>query len=362
MNPYEDLPEKAFWRTAVADRSMFDIAGLWEPKFDIDETMAVATYGSCFAQHIGRSLAARGFNWMITEPAPYRMSAENRRTYNYDVFTSRTGNIYTTSLLLQWLRWAFEDVPIPDEVWEKDGRFYDPFRPRVEPNGFASVEELRASQQQTLESFKRSVTDSDVFVFTLGLTERWINEEGGYEYPMCPGTAAGVFDESVHKFRKMPFDQVEKRLAKALGIMRANNKGLKIILTVSPVPLTATKSGNHVLVATMQSKSVLRSVAGEFGDSRKYVDYFPSYEIINSPTFRGGFFEPNQRSVTAHGVDFVMDSFFRDLETAFGEDIPGPGANARGTPTHRATRDSKEEMEEEVCEEELLDAFAGRDR
>ena len=82
MNPYQDLPEKAFWKTAVARKSMFDIAELWDPKFRIELQDNVATYGSCFAQHIGRALAARQFNWLITEQAPYGLSDENKTLFN----------------------------------------------------------------------------------------------------------------------------------------------------------------------------------------------------------------------------------------------------------------------------------------
>jgi len=35
MNPYENLPKKAFWKLAVANKSMFDISELWDPKFHI---------------------------------------------------------------------------------------------------------------------------------------------------------------------------------------------------------------------------------------------------------------------------------------------------------------------------------------
>jgi hypothetical protein len=102
--------------------------------------------------------------------------------------------------------------------------------------------------------------------------------------------------------------------------MKTINPKLKIILTVSPVPLTATNSGKHVLIATMQSKSILRAVAGQLSDEYSYIDYFPSYEIINSAVFKGVFFEPNQRNVNPHGVSFVMDHFFNGINFIKKED------------------------------------------
>ena len=58
-----------------------------------------------------------------------------------------------------------------------------------------------------------------------------------------------------------------------------------------------------MLVATTQSKSVLRAVAGSLQDQFRFVDYFPSYEIITAPPFQGKFYEKNQRSVTPEGVN-----------------------------------------------------------
>ena len=76
MNPYENLPQKAFWKLSVANRSMFDISELWDPKFHIKPNEKVTTFGSCFAQHIGNALRKRGFNWLITEVAPSECSSE----------------------------------------------------------------------------------------------------------------------------------------------------------------------------------------------------------------------------------------------------------------------------------------------
>jgi hypothetical protein len=55
-NPYLNLPDKSFWKLSVANKSMFDISELWCPKFNIEPHHKVATFGSCFAQHIGRAL------------------------------------------------------------------------------------------------------------------------------------------------------------------------------------------------------------------------------------------------------------------------------------------------------------------
>lgn len=353
MNPYENLPDKSFWKLAVANKSMFDINELWNPKFDIKANQPVVTYGSCFAQHIGRALDSNGFNWFVPERAPITCSVSLAKKYNYGVFSSRTGNIYTTSLLKQWVSWSLNNQEIPCEVWESKGRYFDPFRPNVEPKGFVSIEDLRQSQNQVKTSFKESIVDSNYFVFTLGLTESWFNTKGGYEYPMCPGTIAGEFSGSEHRFINQNFKMVYENLLEAITLMRSVNPTLKFILTVSPVPLTATNSGKHVVTATMASKSILRAVAEQFSNEFDYVDYFPSYEIINSPVFRGAFFEPNQRSVNPYGVNFVMDNFFSCLVDRYGSE----SLLFSGAVGEKSVSNIKDD---ETCEEALLEAFGGK--
>jgi hypothetical protein len=346
-NPYKLLEKKAFWRTAIAEKNMFDIDQLWDPKFRIEQTDKVATYGSCFAQHIGRALKARGFNWFVTEQPPVGLSAENQQRFNYGVFSARTGNIYTTSLLKQWLSWGLNTHASTTEVWTDGTRYYDPFRPVVEPSGFATENELERSRQTTISSFIKSVKEADVFVFTLGLTESWSNRAAETEYPMCPGTAAGEFRSEVDEFTNQSYQQVYDNLVESINLMRSVNPNLKVILTVSPVPLTATKSKQHVLVATMYSKSVLRAVAGALSTDYEYVDYFPSYEIINSPVYRGTFFEPNQRSVNHHGVQHVMQTFFNSMVAKFGA----------YESTENAEIQAVKSADDILCEEELLANF-----
>ena len=353
MNPYQNLPEKAFWKPAVASKNMFDISDLWDPKFDLRPQHKVATFGSCFAQHIGTALKNHGFSWLDTEPAPFGLSPENCKTYGYNVFSCRTGNIYTTSLLKQWVEWALDKKIPGTECWQKNERFYDPFRPNIEPNGFESEEEMQISRQQTIKSFRQVIEQSNVFVFTLGLTESWFNKEHGYEYPMCPGTIAGEFDERNHIFKNQQFGFIIKNLSDAIEMMLGINKKLRFILTVSPVPLTATNSGNHVLVATMESKSILRAVAGQLATNKNYLDYFPSYEIINSTPFRGIFFDSNQRTVNPYGVNVVMDSFFHSLQTKFKH----PPNKRKENQQDIIGKKRKRNKEEIICEEELLAAF-----
>jgi len=351
-HPYDGLEARAFWRSAVAEAGPFGLTGLWTPKFRLERGHGIVTAGSCFAQHIGRALKARGHRWMETEPAPPFFGEAERAAFNYGIFSFRTGNIYTARMLLQWLRLAFDEGAVPDETWEQESRLTDPLRPVIEPGGFDGAAELRAAREATCAAIRRAVREADWFVFTLGLTESWRNTDTGLEYALCPGTVAGRFDPARHAFHNAPMAEILADLSAALELMRRENPALRVLLTVSPVPLTATASGQHVLCASGYSKSVLRAVAGQAASEFDFVDYFPSYEIITSPVFRGIFFAPNMRSVEPQGVETVMGHFFADQERVFGPLDP-PEAGAEDPPA--AVRRNRDDV---TCEEELLGAFA----
>jgi hypothetical protein len=196
----------------------------------------------------------------------------------------------------------------------------------------------------------------------MGLTEAWQNAATGVEYAVCPGTVAGTFDADAHGFVNHGFSALLADMTAALRLMFRANRRLVVLLTVSPVPLTATASGQHVLTATSQSKSLLRAVAAELAQAQARVDYFPSYEIITHPAYRGRFFARNLRSVLPEGVDHVMTQFFRDQAAAFGGEAPGDAAavapEPQVLPDPEAAEPELTEAEELRCEEEILAAFA----
>jgi hypothetical protein len=350
-HPYESQPDKAFWREAVGRRDPLEITDLWAPKFAIGRGDPVATLGSCFAQHISRALQEAGYTWLNSEPAPEGFPAALKPAYQYDVFSARLGNVYTTSQLAQWTAWAFGIRRPPPLVWQDGGRWYDPFRPNIQPDGFDSEEEVLATRQHTLDALKRMFLRCRVFVFTLGLTEAWRQEALGVVYPMCPGTIAGEFDPALDRFHNGSFEEIKRDLTWVLNLVARVNPGVRFLLTVSPVPLTATATDQHVLVATTASKSVLRAVAGAVAGARADTDYFPSYEIISSFPFKAMFYEPNLRNVTRAGVDFVMASFLRAM---------GAAAAPPPAPTRAATEPPPlESVQDEVCEEMMLARAGG---
>ena len=309
-HPYRRLSDRSVWRKAVAEKSPYSLEEIYRSKFPITAEDRIVTAGSCFAQHIARKLRESGFNFCDYEPAPPLFPVDLARSFNYGVYSARYCNIYTVRQMLQTFERAFGSFVPREPAWKNGLGFADPFRPALEPEPFVSVEDLENSRRSHLEAVKTVFLQSDVFIFTLGLTEAWVSKADGAVFPLCPGTVAGSFDESQYEFKNFSYFEIFEDLVAFMGKVRAVNPAMRFLLTVSPVPLTATKSDQHVLSATSYSKSVLRAVAGHLSQEIDFVDYFPSYELITGPSMRSMFFEPNMRSVHPAGVDYVMSHFF----------------------------------------------------
>jgi hypothetical protein len=311
-HPYADRPDYCFWRRSVAGVPMHAVDPVVRGRFRLTRRERIASAGSCFAQHMARHLVGAGYNYLLTESLNPLIEPELAPDYNFGVFTARFGNIYTARQFRQLLLRAFGQFTPVDDAWPAaDGSVIDPYRPLIQPNGFANRRAYDADRAQHFAAVRRMVTEADVLVFTLGLTEAWENIEDGAIYPLCPGTAAGEFDPYKHRFVNFSMFQVLADMQAAFAFIRARNPGIRFIITVSPVPLVATAEDRHVLVSTTYSKSVLRTVCGELEAADPAIAYFPSYEIITGSFSRGSYYEPDAREVNEHGVRHVMDLFLR---------------------------------------------------
>lgn len=346
-NFYTGLEERAFWKSAVEKASHFTPHDIYRKRWAIEKDFQIAAAGSCFAQHISRHLRANGYRLMDVEPAPSALDPIHYDDFGYQLYSGRYGNIYTTRQLLQLVEETFARRPAAPVIWEKDGRFFDAKRPRVEPGGYTSEAELRQSRAYHLAQLRTLFENFDVFIFTLGLTEAWAHRKTGQVVPVAPGVLAGETEIGAYQFLNFSFPEVIDDFRAVMKLLdRHRSKPARYILTVSPVPLTATASGNHVLPATTYSKSVLRAAAGYLFEQHANIDYFPSYEIITNPSARGTFFTSNLRSVAPEGVEVVMREFFRNHPPIVDE----TAARGQKKGKAKAARDVQ-------CEEALLEAF-----
>ena len=346
-HPYRDLPDSAFWRRAVGGLPEGEVDPVVEAPFVIGRETPIATCGSCFAQHIARVLTQRGYNYLVTEAAP----DGDPDPESYGVFPARTGNIYSVRQLLQTFERAYGLFRPLDTAWRReDGALVDPFRPQVRKAGFATVEALEADRKRHLAAVRAMFEDCQVFVFTLGLTEAWVSTRDGAVFPLAPGVAGGEPGPD-YAFHNFDVAEMAADLLRFIRRLRVVNPDVRMILTVSPVPLVATYEPAHVLAATTYSKAALRVVAEMVSRAEEGVCYFPSYEIITGPQARGRYFADDLRSVTDEGVARVMGVFGRHF---LGETGSAPQRHADAQ-LSQADAERLQELSEVICEEEALD-------
>jgi GSCFA family len=194
-------------------------------------------------------------------------------------------------------------------------------------------------------------------------------------YPLAPGVAGGIYNPDRIAFQNFTAGQTREDLEWSLNFIRRRNPGVRVILTVSPVPLNATAVDRHVMVSTAYSKAALRVAAEEVSGSLRHVDYFPSFEIITSPHAGSTYFADDRRSVTEAGVAHVMRTFLRHYAksesasasipvTSKADNAPIPEAVSANVPkrdgdsareTVRREIAAMNELVEALCDEEAID-------
>ncbi|MBT1444384.1 GSCFA domain-containing protein [Shewanella sp. JM162201] len=323
--PYDPSRDEIFWRTAVANiHTGIDNFNMLTSKFDIESHHRISSAGSCFAQHIG--------NWLTQNNYSYNRSQLNRDEVSSFAF----GNIYTPRSLLQWFVCSDDELSEHSVYFEEEsGRYYDLLLPRAAEAGYQSREELLAYRVLVMEETRAQLAQSECFIFTLGLIETW-NDSKGLCYPSCPGVKLGVYDSEKYKLKVFNYQEIFSDLSELFKQIKVVNPSIRFVLTVSPVPLTATATDAHVLVANSYSKSVLRAVAGAFCQEREDVSYFPSFELITTPLPEDFRYLENRRTVSEKGVSYVMRHWAKSL-------------NGKRTPEVSSI--------EAVCDDEMLDAI-----
>lgn len=358
IHPYLGLPDYQFWMKEKGIFNPEELDPVTPPPFKVRAKDKIVSAGSCFAQNISIHCKKYGFNYHYTEKGHSIINPNILRENGYGIYSARYGNIYTTQQLNQLIQRVYGDFAPIESSWIKSGpggrpMITDPFRPNIQPLGFASNQELSIDRQVHFECVKQAFEEMDVFIFTLGLTEAWVDKRDGAVFPIAPGVFGGEYNKDTVEFANFGVDETTEHLTGALTKLRTINPDVRIILTVSPVPLNATYENRHVLVSTTLSKSVLRVAAENVVREFDNVYYFPSYEIITSPHVRGAYYGPDCRCVTDKGVEHVMKLLFSKIA----DQIEASSQPETETQNELARRHQKK-IDKELsllCDEEQLD-------
>jgi hypothetical protein len=307
--------------------------------------------GSCFAANTVPFLEQAGYKYVRTEDIG-ELSSDR---FGYGRYSAAYGNIYTARQLLQLLRRIRGNFKPTEDRWHSNDTVIDPFRPGL-PYPAETDEEFDALTASHLARAGEAIATADVFIFTLGLTEAWVSSIDGAVFPACPGTIAGVFEPQRHEFKNFDVSEVSRDLSELVDELRSVKPNLRVVLTVSPIPLVATATDAHVVCATTYSKSVLRVACEEVCRSSSDVLYFPAYEIIVGPQ-APDYFEPDRRNVTCAGIEAVMDVLFghSTLPTAV-----SPASSSRRTSDAAPLSELSQMLARLECEEMMTDSRLDR--
>lgn len=156
-----------------------------------------------------------------------------------------------------------------------DERYFDP---QASHTG-AMTRDQAISVRNELDRISSMIRQCNVFLFTLGLTETWFDSATGIPFNQINPTILRPIRDRL-EFHNLNVTEAYKVMADALTRLHESIENIKVVITVSPVPLLQTFTSNDIVSANSYSKSTLRCAAQMLANEFDFVDYFPSYEMV----------------------------------------------------------------------------------
>jgi GSCFA family len=312
-------PERG-WTHANANRSANERLNSGEfldlghrPKFQLSADWPVFTVGSCFAREIENAL--------IRRQAPVLTEGHGVEGKYFASWNAKTGigggvqseelsrgalNKYTLRSMLHEVDSVLNNKTYPDNglIQLYNGLWFDPHAAGLRNADF----ETTSSNRAKIAKSTAAITQAKIVVLTLGLTETWLDKESSMPMNGHPGLDVLARMKDRFYFIDYGLGETFSQLKSMILLINEKIKDVKIILTVSPVPLSVTFKQDDIIVATNGSKAMLRSVAEEARRQFDNVDYFPSYEIVTFSPRKIAFVEDGIH-VNAELVKRIMDKF-----------------------------------------------------
>jgi hypothetical protein len=295
-------------------------ADVWpevEPSFRLRRGAVVFTIGSCFARNIEEHLHNIGCDVPMLR---FRLPPSE-----WHGPPTSALNKYSPPAFRQVLAWTAAIHDRDGEVaWSDceagaldcgEAGYFD-----LELAAQAPVTRARfIERRQQIYDVVSSAFTVDCVMMTPGLVEAWRDEATGL---YIQGPTSRYVLGAPERFRSVVvgYPQAVADLLAAIDIIRARNPASKLLVTVSPVPMLASFTGQDVRTANTYSKAVLRAACGALCAERRLVDYFPSFESVtlSAPS---RVWDPDRVHVSQAFVGKIAN---RLLETYF--DDLGPAA------------------------------------
>lgn len=277
------------------------------PKFKFATGDQFYAIGSCFARGIENGLAARDMVVKSAAPEFAKLQPVNKEPSGLGFL-----NKYNTFSILNELRWALD----PNAVFPRDSivpltktTWYDPHtNPSLEFVGFEETLERRA----LLQTVTARIKECSAVIVTLGLAEVWRDTKSDVFINRTPIPSLIKTERGRYEFQLSSFAQNWANLEMIHRLlMTYGHPNVRIIVTVSPVPLMNTFSTMDIVVSNSWAKSLLRAVSQEWAAAHSNVDYFPSYEIVQNSD-RQEMWEEDLRHVKGPAVQHIINLFLQN--------------------------------------------------
>jgi hypothetical protein len=196
--------------------------------------------GSCFARNLAKSLYSNGF-------AAHHMEISE---YINTTFANR--------VFVDWLSDADIDAAIRERIVE------------LLPPGWSK------------ENMLQIIKGSDVFILTLGVAPAFFDRAtGDFVLPRPSALNSRVLAEK-YLFRTTTVQENVDNVLYLLNFVRSIAPRIKIVVTVSPVPMVASFEFESAVQADCLSKSTMRLVAHEVVNNSNIdnILYWPSFEVF----------------------------------------------------------------------------------
>lgn len=252
--------------------------GISEPL--LHRNSRVATLGSCFALNIAHALQRIGL-----QVYPFGLGELINSTY-------------ANRALLEWI--ATDRIP-----------------PFCESS---VIDVLRAYFGQTPGETRRRLSESDVVVFTLGVTPGFFDKKTKLFHLTQPGNNT-LHLLSEKEFRSTSVAENVANMRRIVELIRVLNPQTRLVFTVSPVPLYSTFEYDSAVVADCVSKSTLRVAIDELlRESILGVHYWPAFEVVR---WLGAYHGPMygaEDGTTRHVSEEVVAAIVKKFVLVHGDD------------------------------------------
>lgn len=269
------------------------------PKFKISSSDKIMTIGSCFARNIERALKQMNMN-VLSSFVPGMLGADN------------IVNKYTSRSILSDLQLALSGRPLTDEDFMRTIYVNSQGLARNLAFGGAgsakgdALEEVLSTSRKFFEHLG-NLREVDVAIVTFGLVETWYDQKNDIYLNIAPSPAEVKADPGRFAVHVLSYEEIRSDMIEIFKLITEKGKpGVKILATVSPVPLHATFRAQDCLQANMYSKSVQRAALEEALARFDNVHYFPSYEMVALAAPSIAWVDDDFRHVRPETVDRIM--------------------------------------------------------